>query len=160
MSLDYNSHASLLHLDLLQVDSKPIMSVVILGQKFPGLLDTGSTVSILGEQLFPLLHDRNVKLLPTDREFSLAAGRALAIGSVFINIIWPGGSKRHHFYLLERLNRPVLLGRDFITATNISLHMKAKGWTVGYDPQAIVPFDSDSADLMAHFSLNLENNFH
>ena len=149
-----NSHAWYDKLEVNFVDSKPIMKVEVLGEEWSALLDSGSACSLIGSQLIPQLHKNSVKLLPTTRQFLLAAGTCLAVGSVIINIKWPGGIKRHHFYLLEQLHRAIILGRDFLVACNISVHLKERGWTVGLQPQVVIPFERDlslvPANLVGH----------
>jgi hypothetical protein len=45
------------------------------------------------------------------------------------------------FVCLPGLCRDVILGRDFLERSNISIHIGRRGWTVGTDPQEVVPFE-------------------
>ncbi|CAG7728686.1 unnamed protein product, partial [Allacma fusca] len=117
------------------------MEVEILGLKSLALLDTGSSISILGKQYIELIDRNNIKITKALRELTMASGSCDANDSVYLTISWPGGSRRQRFVLLPTLNRQMLLGRDFIIACNISLHLQEKGWTLGRDPQTLVTFD-------------------
>ena len=138
-----NSRTLYEHLQVNYIDAQPVMTVGILGKQWPALLDSGSTISILGGSAIDVIKEQGVTISPAVRNFTQAAGHCSSIGSVYLTIIWPGGSKRQHFALLPELHRAVLLGRDFLIACNVNLHLKERGWTVGLGPQEIVPFDKD-----------------
>ncbi|KAL3216462.1 hypothetical protein MRX96_033068 [Rhipicephalus microplus] len=60
--------------------------------------------------------------------------------SLKCQIEWAAGCRRQQFLCVPDLCRDVVLGRDFLTVSGISLHVSLGGWTVGTEPQRISPF--------------------
>ncbi|KAL3227062.1 hypothetical protein MRX96_048860, partial [Rhipicephalus microplus] len=74
------------------------------------------------------------------RVLRLASGWSQSTMSLKCQIEWAAGCRRQQFLCVPDLCRDVVLGRDFLTVSGISLHVSLGGWTVGTEPQRIVPF--------------------
>ena len=118
----------------------PTIDVNILGKSYQGLLDSGSSVSIVGNDIIDIVHRTNVKIQQVNVPLRLASGKTRCIGKVILKVKWLGGSKRQTFLLLPDLCQSVILGRDFIAAENISIHLRDRGWTLGTARQTMNPF--------------------
>ncbi|CAL8111754.1 unnamed protein product [Orchesella dallaii] len=140
----YNTYVSNAPYENLVITRKePIMKVNICNRSFPALLDTGASLSFINQEVIDLLCLLNIKTTTCDRTIMTASGSSKIQESVYLTVDWPGGKKRHTFYLLPDLGRPVLLGRDFISSCNIVLDIQGGGWKIGLEKQELVPFKPD-----------------
>lgn len=119
---------------------EPILEVRIGNGTFRALLDTGSSVSLLGPPAISAACSAGAKEKREMRTLRLASGWSRSTTSTRCQIKWDGGSRVQRFLCLSDLCQDVVLGRDFLTATGISLHIGLGGWTVGMEPQLVVPF--------------------
>jgi hypothetical protein len=76
----------------------------------------------------------------SSESLSLLRGQAATEGALLMNFSWEGGKRRQKFRVVEGMNRPVILGCDFLRASKINLHIHAGGYTVGEGVQKVVPF--------------------
>lgn len=110
---------------------EPLLDVRIGSTTFQALLDTGSSVSLLGlpamtaAQATGASHKREVRTL------RLATGWSQSSTSLRCKIQWAAGSRRQRFLFVPDLCRDIVLGRDFLTITGISVHVALGGWTIG-----------------------------
>ncbi|KAH8009843.1 hypothetical protein HPB51_020191 [Rhipicephalus microplus] len=74
------------------------------------------------------------------RVLRLASGWSQSTMPLKCQIEWAAGCRRQQFLCIPDLCRDVVLGRDFLMVSGISLHVSLGGWTVGTEPQRIVPF--------------------
>ncbi|KAH9378315.1 hypothetical protein HPB48_000526 [Haemaphysalis longicornis] len=104
------------------------------------LLDTGSSVSLLGSAATAAAQAAGSKTKMELHTLRLASGWFQASSSLKSKIYWGASNRRQRFICVPDLCRDVVLGRHFLTATGMSLHVALGGWTVGTDPQCVVPF--------------------
>ena len=98
---------------------RPFISGKLGNTPFSALFDTGADISCINEQLFRKLHVTNrPKQLPPDKahQFKSAGGQTLEVkGKYRLPIQLAGKQVEHDFYVIKNLNKPVILGIDFIT---------------------------------------------
>ncbi|KAL3236769.1 hypothetical protein MRX96_022184 [Rhipicephalus microplus] len=119
---------------------EPLMDVRIGSSTFKALLDTGSSVSFFGPHAAAAAQASGAKPKADVRVLRLASGWSQSTMSLKCQIEWAAGCRRQQFLCVPDLCRDVVLGRDFLTVSGISLHVSLGGWTVGTEPQRIVPF--------------------
>ncbi|KAL3183738.1 hypothetical protein MRX96_033816 [Rhipicephalus microplus] len=116
------------------------MDVRIGSSMFKALLDTGSSVSFFGPHAAAAAQASGAKPKADVRVLRLASGWSQSTMSLKCQIEWAAGCRRQQFLCVPDLCRDVVLGRDFLRVSGISLHVSLGGWTVGTEPQRIVPF--------------------
>ncbi|KAL3203802.1 hypothetical protein MRX96_041720 [Rhipicephalus microplus] len=119
---------------------EPLMDVRIGSSTFKALLDTGSSVSFFGPHAAAAAQASGAKPKADVRVLRLASGWSQSTMSLKCQIEWAAGCRRQQFLCVPDLCRDVVLGRDFLTVSGISLHVSLGGWTVGTEPQRIAPF--------------------
>jgi len=119
----------------------PILKVSICNRYFPAILDNGSSISLISQEVIELVRQLNITTTPSELNIAMASGGTTAYESVLLTVGWPGGKRRQKFRLLPDLVRPVLLGRDFIGAAQITACIHLGGWFHGSNFKTLVPFD-------------------
>lgn len=118
----------------------PLIDVQICNTPAQALLDTGSNISLLGNKFIHIIDSLNLKIQETSRTIKLASGNCISKACISLNVKFQGGTRRTTFVLLPELPIDVLLGRDFIYATEIVPHLYLSGWTMGQGKQRVIPF--------------------
>jgi predicted aspartyl protease len=121
-------------------EKEPLLNISLAGKEYDALLDTGSSISLIGDAAIKHIKSNNFKIIEEERPLKLAAGKTLYTGRITLKIRWKGGEKKQMFLLLPGLCHSVILGRDFLHTSGMSLHIAQRGWTLGNTPQKIVPF--------------------
>lgn len=134
---------------------EPLLEVRIGRTTFLALLDTGSSVSLLGTPAARVAEATGAKHRVQERALRLATGWSQSSTSLKCKIHWASSNRIQRFLCVPDLCRDIVLGRDFLTATGMSLHVALSGWTIGTDPQCIVPFAKRDKDITA--ALAIEN---
>lgn len=124
-------------------NSPPLLKFRAMGVDFLGLLDSGSSVSLLGDAGVALCKERGVTTKRCQTLVRFGRGNTRVAGSVRLIMRFPGGKRRQRFLLVPGLSPAVILGRDFLVGTDMDLRISAGGWTCGSFPQKVVPFDSE-----------------
>lgn len=119
----------------------PTLLINVAGTSVPALLDTGASVSLLGKVALTIAQQRRITIRPVNSQLKLACGNTKVYGTLRLRLRWKGGSCRQRFLVVPELNLPAILGRDFLSKQDISIHLKNGGWTLGPSPQHIIPFD-------------------
>lgn len=133
--------------DGMEGKGEPSILVKIAGETHLALLDSGSSLSLLGDHFIQLIRARGWTVQSYPQQVKLAAGKTTCTGKLCLKVKWAGGSRKQTFVLMPGLCKPIVLGRDFIGGSNISIHIKERGWTLGNSPQAIVPFDVNKVEI-------------
>lgn len=95
-----------------------------------------------------LLQQRSVRLRECRAVFSLASGVVRAGGAARLTVRWDGRMRRCRFIHLPGLSVPVILGRDFLRKSRITIDIANGGYRAG--PVApLVPFVSPPAAALA-----------
>ncbi len=131
-----------------KINKRPFISVEIAGQSFPAFLDTGSSISVIGDDVITVINDKNLTCKSKPKLIRFLKGEFMAEKSVTLSVDYEGGSRRHNFYLVPGTIRTVLLGRDFIGPAQISVHITEGGWSVGQNNAEIIPFLNYSNPLL------------
>jgi len=121
-------------------DKRPFINVQLLGQNFPAFLDTGSSISVLGDDVLPLIHEKGIKCKVSQKAVRFLKGNCQAEKSVTLTVDFEMGSRRHTFFVMPSTIKTILLGRDFLIPAKISVHVGEGGWSVGPTKDNILPF--------------------
>lgn len=121
-------------------NKEPLLDVRIGSSTFKALLDTGSSVSFLGPSAAAVAQACGAKPKEDIRALRLASGWSQSTTSLKCRIEWTAGCRIQQFLCVPDLCRDVVLGRDFLTVSGVSLHVALGGWTVGTEPQRIKSF--------------------
>ncbi|KAL3178149.1 hypothetical protein MRX96_038669 [Rhipicephalus microplus] len=116
------------------------MDVRIGSSTLKALLDTGSSVSFFGPHATAAAQASGAKPKADVRVLRLESGWSQSTMSPEMPDQVGCRFRRQQFLCVPDLCRDVVLGRDFLTVSGISLHVSLGGWTVGTEPQKIVPF--------------------
>src|SRR5258705_9106519 len=103
---------------------EPLIPVEICRVKFPALLDSGSDISLLGDDAMRICEEHFCRMEHVAQDITLAAGGTKADRAVTLNIKWRGGKQKVRFIYLPKLTRQVILGRDFIGAVGIIINIR------------------------------------
>lgn len=97
-------------------DIRPFLSVDIFGQRFCGLLDSGSSISIVGSDLFEYFLRIGVKLHGcNDLSYITTANNSEACvkGCLFLPVEFDGATKVIRFYVVPDISTSFIFGVDF-----------------------------------------------
>lgn len=97
-----------------RTDLRPYATIEILGVTLTGLLDSGASVSVLGEGSIQFLEEANVQYRPLKALVKTACGAPQSIiGRVKLNVKFKGIVKEIDFCICPSLTQPIYLGIDF-----------------------------------------------
>lgn len=148
-----STYETALRVAALAGNREPLLEVRIGQTTFLALLDTGSSVSLLGTPAARVAEATGAKPRTQERALRLATGWSRSTTSLKCKIQWATSSRIQRFLCVPDLCRDIVLGRDFLNATGISLHVALGGWTIGTDPQCIVPFAKRERDVTAALAI-------
>lgn len=121
--------------------SLPLIKVQVCNLYVPALLDTGASLSAINNEIYEQVKLKGIKTHPSLKQITMVSGSILTTETVNLSVTWPGGKRRQQFFIIPDLKQPVILGRDFITACGIVMNLKDGGWSIGSEPQKIIPYD-------------------
>jgi Aspartyl protease len=130
---------------------EPTILVTIGGQRFAALLDTGSSRSLLGHEAMMAAAESGSSLSDAHHVLQLAAGSSTATYSLSSSIRWQGGHIIQPFLYLPGMNRQVILGRDFLNESRISIDVNRGEWTMGRTRHTFVTV-ADEPEVTAAFN--------
>lgn len=110
---------------------EPLLELRIGDRIFCALLDTGSSVSLAGNAAIATAVAGGATVREEQHCLRLAAGWSQTTSSVRCRVHWAGGSRKQRFLYMPGLCRDIVLGRDFLNATGISIHISSSAWTIG-----------------------------
>jgi len=119
----------------------PVLTVEILGTKFSALLDSGSTLSLAGQRLCEAVKAKGIKTAEVNQMLRLATATCTMSRRAVLGVKSVIGKRRQTLMLVPEMSRDLILGRDFLAATGISLHIKEGGWIMEAEAQRVIPFD-------------------
>jgi hypothetical protein len=122
------------------VQSRPFITVKLLNTEFPAFLDTGSSVSIIGDDVIKLVTESGVKCRKLSKEIRFLKGTCRAERMVTLKVDFEKYQQKQSFLLVPGALKTVLLGRDFLVPANISVHVGQGGWSVGSNKETIIRF--------------------
>lgn len=96
----------------------PFISVVIAGR--------ASSACLCGDEVLNVLKQRSVRLRECRAVFSLASGVVRAGGAARLIVRWHGRMRRCRFIHLPRQSAPVILGRDFLRKSRITITLRSR----------------------------------
>ncbi|CAL8141431.1 unnamed protein product [Orchesella dallaii] len=139
------------------VNKLPYIEINILGQTIPALLDTGSSISIIGDELIEKVMEQNLPLREEKLKKLALCGAVEAALAVELDIEFPAGVRKHKFILLPNSIKYVLLGRDFIGAEDIGIFISKGGYTIGNDQYEVRPFTKAESLIPLSHTTDIEN---
>ncbi|KAF4527214.1 hypothetical protein B566_EDAN006140, partial [Ephemera danica] len=125
----------------------PLVKTRIEGYYYLALIDTGASASFLGDVVIRRLAEKRVEVQPSDVEVELASGRVSGGGRVMLEISWSGGRLTQQFILLPGSQCAVILGRDFIIATKMSIDLSRGGWMKPSEVNVVRLFDNSETHV-------------
>jgi hypothetical protein len=119
---------------------EPFIEIKLFSRSFPAFLDTGSSVSIIGDDIIDILKEKGLVGKDNSRIINSLQGSVEVSSSITLTIDYLAGRKRHQFLLCPGTIKTILLGRDFLSPTDIGVYVGRGGWTVGLEKQKVIPF--------------------
>jgi hypothetical protein len=114
-------HAILSSIITLGYDNRPHAEIQIDGQKLVGLLDSGSSISVLGRNCMSTIKGLGLALKPISRSIRTADGSSNSmVGFVDANVVYENQSRLIRFYLVPTLQHNLYLGIDFWRSFNVA----------------------------------------
>lgn len=118
----------------------PHVSVYVLGMDVHALIDTGGSLSLIGDTVFELCRARGVKFRKCSTRLQVANGVVVqARGAVRLRISYASRKCRQRFTYCPGLAVPMILGRDFIVREGLLLDLAGGGYRLGNDAE-LIPF--------------------
>ena len=99
----------------------PYIPVTILSHKFAAFIDNGSTFSVLGHSAVSLINKLGLKPQHANIPLSFLVGQSQSSNTIDLMVNYNGKQIMQKFISLPSSRKPVLLGRDFLSATKISI---------------------------------------
>jgi len=121
-------------------DKKPFMNVTLLGNEYCAFLDTGSSVSVLGDDIIPVIEQRGIKCRKNKKAIRFLKGTYQATKSVILTVNFHANSRKHSFLLVPGTIKTILLGLYFLGPANIGVFIGLGGWTIGLEAKNVIPF--------------------
>lgn len=137
--------------ELANKDKRPFIKVGILGKEYSAFLDTGSSISVLGDDVIELIKDKNIKCRKVNKKIKFLKGDYTAIEACTLTVSYGADSRKHTFYLAPGTITTVLLGRDFLGPAMIAVHIGYGGWTIGTEPQKVIPFIVSKSPFLSSY---------
>lgn len=107
-----------------QEDIRPYASIILLGKSLKGLLDSGASISVLGNSSMELLKECKGDYLPYNSNVKVASGESQKIiGKILCPVTYKNITKKINFYIAPSLSQEVYLGVNFWKAFNIAPHI-------------------------------------
>jgi Retroviral aspartyl protease len=111
--------------------AKPLLEIAIGSRTFLALIDTGSSVSLVGHRA----HDAAIAAGTTAStcrvSLQLASGWTTSDSYLQISVAFQGGRVHQAFLSLPTLSHDVVLGRDFLAITGMVLDIRRGVWAIG-----------------------------
>lgn len=155
-----DSREELTAISLFNKYQRPFINVEILGETFPAFLDTGSSLSVIGDEVIKTIQQKGIQTKDKEKTIRFLKGDYVAEKVVTLTVDYERGSRRHTFCLVPGTIKHVLLGRDFLGPALINVHIGEGSWSVGKSPDEKIPFLSASLTLLADEAcdLNVDSN--
>ncbi|ODN04354.1 Transposon Tf2-6 polyprotein [Orchesella cincta] len=109
----------------------PFITVNIAGKNWLALLDTGSSVSVLGDEVIKFIKEKGLKTHPGGKQVQALLGKPVVADTIKLLVRYELGEKKISFMLLPGVLKYVILGRDFIGSQDISISINKGGWSIG-----------------------------
>lgn len=107
---------------------QPILEIDIAGSIFQALVDTGSSISLVGSRAQQVALEAGALLDPIRTTIQLAVGHSESHSSIVIPFIFQGLNITHSFTYLSDLLYDVVLGRDFLECTGMVIDIAHNQW--------------------------------
>jgi len=107
----------------------PYIQVRILDKVYNALLDTGSPCSFIGDNILQDIEGLDAKAVACVRKFRFLKGEYTCLKVISLEIDYLMGEVPLDLYLVPGRGKALILGRDFLYATDINIHVGLNGWT-------------------------------
>jgi len=128
---------------------RPLIKVKILNHEFPAFLDTGSSLSVVGDAVIKVINEQGIKCRNVSREIQFLKGTCQATRSVNLKVDFGEGVSKQNLMLMPGAIETVLLGRDFLGPNMIGVNIGLSGWTFGKKSK-ILPFIPGPKRFLLH----------
>lgn len=115
----------------------PYVRVEIGGREYSALIDTGSTLSLIGDNVYEDCRNRNLCARELVTPLRLATGLAEAQGAMRLHLGLDGRRRRQRFVYLPGMSIPVILGQDFVCREGIILDLRNNGYRYSAFPSLL-----------------------
>jgi len=109
--------------------SAPYIQVKILDKVYNALLDTGSPCSFIDDNILKDIIGLDEKAVACVRKFRLLKGEYTCLKVILLGVDYLMGKISLDLYLVPDRGKTIILGRDFLYATDITIHIGLNGWT-------------------------------
>ncbi len=86
----------------------PIVNVKIMNKVFPAILDSGSSISLVGSEIIALIGFFNVPIKNSYKSITWGTGISQSNEIVTLTVDWKGGKVKQVFVLIPNLSRPLI----------------------------------------------------
>jgi len=131
---------------------KPFIKVKLMNEEFLAFLDTGASVSVLGDRVIKIIEKHGIKCRNEKKEIRLLHGNYTATKAVTLNLTYEAGMRKQSFLLVPGTIQEVLLGRDFLIPSNIGIFIGLGGWTIGRNLETFHSFIPSPDNFLCNFS--------
>ena len=105
---------TVLNIDEIGSDHRPFTNVVLFDESINGLMDSGASISVLGDNSLEFLQKHHIHMKPLFSVVKTANGASLPIiGKVETDITWRNTQKPIILYIAPALRQKLYLGFDF-----------------------------------------------
>lgn len=119
---------------------EPKVNIRVFRTVVTALVDTGSSVSLIGDVIYNRCKVKKVQFRQTKIQLKMASSSLIeSTNAVRLRLAFNTRVRRQRFLYLEGMSVPMILGRDFIAGTGMQLDISAGGYKLPGDP-TMVPF--------------------
>ncbi|KAH6930231.1 hypothetical protein HPB50_012137 [Hyalomma asiaticum] len=154
------TYETALQIAALAGNKEPLLEVQIGWRTFQALLYAGSSMTSLGAPAARVTVESGAQPKTQEQALRLATGWSLSTTSLKVQNTVGHKQPQSSFLCVPDLFRDIVLGRDFLTATGISVRVSLGGWTVGTDPQCVMPFAKHKRDPATALAIEDGESYH
>jgi len=109
--------------------SAPYIQVRILDKVYNALLDTGSPCSFIDDNILKDIIGLDEKAVACVRKFRFLKGEYTCLKVISLEVDYLMGKIPLDLYFVPDRGKTIILGRDFLFATDINIYIGVNGWT-------------------------------
>jgi len=109
--------------------SAPYIQVKILDKVYNALLDTGSPCSFIGDEILKDIEGLDEKAVACVRKFRFLKGEYTCLEVIPLEVDYLMEKIPLDLYFVPDRGKTIILGRDFLYATDINIYVGLNGWT-------------------------------
>jgi len=137
--------------------SAPYIQVKILDRVYYALLDTGSPCSFIGDEILKDIEGLEEKAVACVRKFRFLKGEHTCLKVISLEVDYLMGKIPLDLYFVPDRGKTIILGRDFLYATDINIYVGLNGWTHEDENGVFANFEDFDLQLSYNDCNQLEN---